>query len=355
MPQFRVRFFRWRGFTLIELLVVIAIIAVLIGLLLPAVQKVREAAARTQSQNNLKQIGIALHACHDTYGKFPLINGCFPVTSNGTDWGLPSNPSREGTQQYYLLPYIEQEAVYKSTEINQNGTQQGNSWRSHAVIKTYWSPSDPSMPADPVATNWDNRGLCSYFPNWHAFRGGWDEDWQVGGKAAMPRSFPDGTSNTIAYLERYAICGAFRTDGSGLGVTYYERVWGENGQVPNPCAQHYNENAAFWCPSYWVDAHNGPGGPGFLNLPQVAAFADSQGINTYPYDFIGNQTKYLNPIQVKPPVKNCDRAGLQAFTAGGVQVLMVDGSVRNVSPTVSLRTLAAALVPNDGQVLGSDW
>src|SRR5438034_3780890 len=97
---------RRRAFTLIELLVVIAIIAVLIGLLLPAVQKVREAAARSKCQNNLRQLALACHMYHNNEGYFPEGGNCPPKPGNCAN-------NNQGSWLVTILPYIEQEALYK--------------------------------------------------------------------------------------------------------------------------------------------------------------------------------------------------------------------------------------------------
>jgi prepilin-type N-terminal cleavage/methylation domain-containing protein/prepilin-type processing-associated H-X9-DG protein len=285
------------GFTLIELLVVIAIIAILIGLLLPAVQKVREAAARMKCSNNLKQIGIGLHNYHSAYGKFPpMARYSPPAQNNGVE--------ERSNLWISLLPYIEQDNIYRLSPGPSPRAPSVDSGDPNSVanktIPMYLCPSDATN--QPAATWTNGWVVANYVANHDAFHnpndGGWMSAWDSGKtsyQASMPATYQDGTSNTIGVAEAYGRCGSTGT------------LWAHESVNPDWHAMFNDWSARL------------------------------------------NNSKF----QVMPTLATCDPHRPQQIHTGGMNVLMMDGGVRNLNSSIDPFVWAALLTPAGGETVNA--
>jgi prepilin-type N-terminal cleavage/methylation domain-containing protein len=333
-----------RGFTLVELLVVIAIIAILIGLLLPAVQKVREAAARSNCQNNLKQLGLAVHNYAGTYStQLP------PASSNPVS---SANPTAYYAQSLYftILPYIEQDNMYKAGMASTTGAivytfNQGlngsttNLIGNTGYVKTYVCPSDSSNSTNqPSTLTGGGTGTAvggtpavwvggSYGCNYQVF--GTNNGNTASGKSTWASQYnigniPDGTSNTIFHAERFA---QYYTSTSASTATN-GTLWAWPGHV----------NGIQNAPIFAFVSGTQPGA-----VAATIAYVQPQ-IGFNPYTVTQQSTPLTNAIY-----------SIQSQHTAVVQVGMGDGSTRGVSSAVSQGTWQNAITPNDGAPLGSDW
>jgi prepilin-type N-terminal cleavage/methylation domain-containing protein len=323
------------GFTLVELLVVIAIIGILVALLLPAIQAARETARRAQCDNNLKQIGIALHNVQSTHGYMPQSAGYFPGRdtarlSEQTQYAKmepqlsKEPPANLSSIQYFLLPYLEEEAMYMSRE---GWTMIGFFLRDLGMKppSVYICPSETTAAPDSVVAPVDDAtgaswGGGNYVANVQALNHWWkkfDFTTKEGGNApyviTQPRPFThpkithmlDGTSKTIAFAERYAVCPTpaswsnGRTHWLGTRATEYDNVFAWNDRwTPDPRDEDFQ---------FTVD------------VPQIA-----------------------------PDPAECNRFVTQTAHPGAMQVLLMDGSIQGITGDIEFSVWKSYILPRDG-------
>jgi prepilin-type N-terminal cleavage/methylation domain-containing protein/prepilin-type processing-associated H-X9-DG protein len=334
-----------RGFTLVELLVVIAIIAVLIGLLLPAVQKVREAAARVSCQNNLKQISLAtINCCDANSGTIPPAIGLYPVTNQ------VSAGNGEGGVLFFILPFLEQSTLYNAcySPIDQGIPDPGNTgpqgfrngglptyvaWNAQLMTnpKVYVCPTDATYGKGWTASPPVGNIQTSYAYNGQVFVVSYAWGW--GTAHEYPAWIADGTSNTIFFTEKVASAAGSTTWTFDVGLNLWAD-WGPD-IAPADCGG---------CPPSYYGA---PGDP----LPAKISsnmFWVVQRVNCS--SAITDQGMGTNSSGACVPGN-----APSTMHTGGINAAMADGSVRFVAQGVSPTTWWNALTANSGDILGNDW
>ncbi len=289
------------GYSLLELIIVIAILAILMGLLLPALQRVRESAALMLNKNNLRQTIMATHqVAGDNEGRVDNL-------TRSSMKGVPEALA-DMSLFYRLTPYVHAPRVVPTTWSNQTAQE----WYTPNV-KVYRNPSDPSWDYDPALAN--VQGKCSYALNMYAMDGSFN----------LASSIPDGTSQTIAFVDKYTVRGSPTSTLSQTKNLYTCIFDPYQGEI-------YGNRRATFADHGWED---------------VLPVTDPATVTTRP-------STPGKTFQVRPRPEDVDPSIPQTPHRAGLTVALFDGSVRTISPAVHESVFWAMVTPAGGEVI-SDW
>jgi prepilin-type N-terminal cleavage/methylation domain-containing protein/prepilin-type processing-associated H-X9-DG protein len=345
------------AFTLIELLVVMAIISILIGLLLPAVQKVREAAARISCSNNLKQIGLALHNYHGAYERFPQAYKLLPVPD---PTAYPGAGNFGAGAFVLLLPFMEQDNVYRQIDTTKAALSSSNMPPANpaysTAIKIFLCPSSPEQPAidysSELVQSFNNFGI-NITPLPGLIFGRTDYCSDAGMEADIPgitinagagiiaqppdgpvrfTAITDGTSNTILIVEDAGRPGWYGSKGVVVPNGFTPVMVVYSGGLNGPCPQ----GGGAWADPLNYNATNGgdPSGSG------IAAGGGFDGIPPAPWSCSENCT---------------NDSEIFSFHVSGGNMLFGDGSVRFVRSGLTMAQMQALLSRAGGEVINFDY
>ncbi len=324
------------GFTLVELLVVIAIIALLVGLLLPAVQKVREAAAKASCQNNIKQLGLAVHGhAAANQESWPVY---FGVQSSPTyPWYPPENRTKiYGGWFAHILPYVEQDNVYLKTvnQIQQSGMNE-------------------PVQSPPQTYNGGSGITCVEYNGYtYCYQ---DGTWGGGGTWVPNGIWIDGIHDAT-----YKVLQCKSDPSATTNGLLDDRYWGGTNYVANyNCFAKQPEYGTWSGPMQTLHITDGTSntiafGEAYQNCDRLSRIAlyswyyHNFGLNWY-------QQANTDMFQTHPATADCMNWRAQSGHTGGMNVCMADGSTRFIRTGVSQETWTRLMLPNDGLTIGGDW